>query len=146
MTAAKKDTKFKPGQSGNPSGRTPGSGWVGEARKALEKDWHGTNGEDGIKAVLVKKAKEGDMAAIRIVAERVCPPMKAMEPTTPISLPEGSLTDRANSVLAGLADGTLNPSQAAQLLQALGAVAKVQEVDELARRIDALEQKNAKPR
>jgi hypothetical protein len=54
------------------------------------------------------------------------------------------LTDRANSVLAGLADGILNPSQAAQLLQALGAVAKVQEVDELARRIEALEQKNAK--
>jgi hypothetical protein len=67
-----------------------------------------------------------------------------MEPATPISLPQGSLTDRANSVLAGLADGILNPSQAAQLLQALGAVAKVQEVDELARRIEALEQKNAK--
>jgi hypothetical protein len=145
MTAAKKDMKFKPGQSGNPSGRTPGSGWVAEARKALEQDWNGTNGEDGIKEVLVKLAKKGDMAAIRIVAERVCPPMKAMEPATPITLPEGSLTDRANSVLAGLAEGILNPAQAAQLLQALGAVAKVQVVDELARRIEALEQKNAKP-
>lgn len=138
----KRDTRFKPGESGNPSGRTPGSGWVAAARKALEEDWTGKPGQEGIKAILVKKAKEGDMAAIRIVAERVCPPIKAMEPATPINLPEGSLTDRANSVLAGLADGTLNPSQAAQLLQALGAVAKVQEVDELARRIEALEARN----
>lgn len=138
----KKDTRFKPGESGNPSGRTPGSGWVGAARKALEEDWTGKPGQEGIKAILVKKAREGDMAAIRIVAERVCPPMKAMEPATPINLPEGTLTDRANSVLAGLADGTLNPSQAAQLLQALGAVAKVHEVDELARRIEALEARN----
>jgi hypothetical protein len=137
--SAKKNTKFKPGHSGNPSGRTPGSGWVAKAREALELEWNGVDGQEGIKAVLVKKAKEGDMAAIRIVAERVCPPIKAAETATPISLPEGTLTDRANSVLAGLADGTLNPGQAAQLLQALGAVAKVHEVDELARRIEALE-------
>lgn len=140
--SGKRDTKFKPGESGNPQGRKPGSGWVARARQALEQDWSGTDRKPGIKAILVAKALEGDMAAIRLVAERVCPPIKATEPATPINLPEGTLTDRANSVLAGLADGSLNTPQAAQLLQALGAVAKVHEVDELARRIEALEARN----
>jgi hypothetical protein len=130
----KKDTRFQKGRSGNPGGR-PSAG-LGKIRADLVTAW------EDIRPVLIEKAKGGDMAAIRIVAERVCPPIKATEPATPISLPEGSLTDRAKSVLAGLADGTLNPGQAAQLLQALGAVAKVHEVDELARRIEALEARN----
>jgi hypothetical protein len=133
---SKKDTKFQKGQSGNPGGR-PSSAGLGKIRADLVKEW------EGIRPVLIAKAKEGDMAAIRIVAERVCSPIKATEPTTPIELPEGSLTDRANAVLAGLADGSLNTAQAAQLLQALGAVAKVVEVDELRKRIEALEAKNA---
>jgi DNA-binding NarL/FixJ family response regulator len=140
MMAAKKDTKFKPGQSGNPSGRTPGSGWVTEARKALEKEW---NGDNGIKSVLVKKAKEGDMGAIRLVAERVCPPIKAAEPAVPIELPPGTLTQRATAVLDSLARGEMNTTQASQLMQALGALARVIETDELEKRIKALEE--AKP-
>jgi len=84
------------------------------------------------------------MAAIRIVAERVCPPIKASEPATPIELPDGSLTDRANAVISALADGDLNTTQASQLLQALGALAKVIETDELAKRIDALAERSKK--
>jgi hypothetical protein len=146
MTPAKKDTKFKPGQSGNPSGRTPGSGWVAEARQALEKDWNGTDGANGIKAVLVKKAKDGDMAAIRIVAERVCPAMKAVESVEPLDMPGATLTERGTSVFDALSRGELGASQASQLLQALGALAKVIETDELEKRIRALEERsNAKP-
>src|SRR5687767_1270598 len=122
-TTEKKDTRFKPGESGNPGGR-PSAG-IGRIRADLAQAWEGTDEQPGIKEALLKKAREGDMAAIRIVAERVCPPMKAMEPATPLQMPEGSLTDRGNSVLAALVDGTLNTSQAAQLLQALGALAKV---------------------
>jgi hypothetical protein len=141
-----KDTRWKRGQSGNPAGRPAGSGWIGKAREALEKEWDGVDGQDGIKAILVKKAREGDMAAVRIVAERVCPPIKATEPATPIELPEGSLTERANVVLRALGSGELTASQAAQLMQALGALAKVVETDELARRIEALEARNSNER
>lgn len=128
---ARKDTRFKPGQSGNPGGRPAGSGSA--IRAQLTEAW------EEIKPVLLEKAKGGDMAAIRIVAERVCPPIRAAEPTSPISLPQGSLTERANAVLDGLGTGDLSTGQAAQLMQALGALAKVIETDELEKRIEALE-------
>jgi len=138
----KEDTRFKPGKSGNPRGRPRGAGWVGRAREQLQEAWDGKkqDGSDGLRQILISKALDGDMAAIRIVAERVCPPIRASEPPVPIDLPNGSLTDRATAVLDALGRGELNPSQAAQVMQALGALAKVIETDELAKRIEALEE------
>jgi hypothetical protein len=130
----KKDHLFKPGQSGNPGGRPKGSG--NRIRAELSDAW------DDIKPVLMEKAKGGDMAAIRIVAERVCPPIRAMEPASPIELPKGSLTERANAVLDSLGTGDLSTGQASQLMQALGALAKLIETDELEKRIEALEARN----
>ena len=83
------------------------------------------------------------MAAIRIVAERVCAPVKAMEAATPFALPEGSLTEKAEAVIKAMADGEIATGQASQILQGLGAMAKIAETDELERRIAALEEKNA---
>lgn len=137
----KKSTKYKPGQSGNPSGRPVGSGWVGQARKKLQEAWDGVNadGSDGIREQLIARAKDGDMGAIRIIAERVCPSLKAAEPTAEISLAGDNLTDKAMGVLAALSSGEIAPGQASQLLQGLGAMAKIIETDELQRRIAALE-------
>lgn len=142
--AEKKDTKFKPGQSGNPAGRPAGSGWVMKAREELQKAWDGVEagGKDGIRHQLIAKAREGDMGAIRLVAERVCPPMKAAEPTAEIELQGETLTDKAMGVLAALGLGKVAPGQASQLLQGLGALAKIVETDELSRRIAALEERS----
>jgi hypothetical protein len=139
----KSDTKFKPGHSGNPQGRTPGSGWVGEARRQLQVAWDGKkeDGSDGIREKLLTLAREGDMAAIRIVAERIAPPIKACEPPVEIELAGETLTDKATAILNAMASGKIAPTQAAQLLQALGAVAKIIETDELEERIAALEAK-----
>jgi hypothetical protein len=131
----KKDTRFKRGQSGNPGGR-PSAG-LGKIRADLVTAW------EEIRPVLIEKAKGGDMAAIRIVAERVCAPVKAMEQATPVSLPDGTLSEQGRAIVAALSGGELAPGQAAQLLQALGALAKVIETDELTKRIEALENKNA---
>lgn len=140
MTERKKDTRFKPGQSGNPGGR-PSAG-LGKVRADLVNAWEGQDGKPGIREKLLEMARGGDMAAIRIVAERVCAPVKAMEQASPISLGEGSLSDQGRAIFRALGSGELAAGQAAQLLQALGSMAKVIETDELAKRIEALEAKN----
>ena len=58
------------------------------------------------------------------------------EKTLPTS---ASLTDQGRAVLAAVAAGELAPSQGAALIGALGTMAKIHEVDELERRIAALE-------
>ena len=143
MTERKKDTRFKPGESGNPGGR-PSAG-LGKVRADLVTAWEGepaSNGKPavpGIREKLLEMARGGDMAAIRIVAERVCAPVKATEQAAPINLGEGSLSDQGRAIFRALGSGELASGQAAQLLQALGAMAKVIETDELAKRIEALE-------
>lgn len=138
-----RDTRFKPGVSGNPGGRKPGSGWVGAAREELRKAWDGeqVDGSDGIRHKVIELAKGGDLAAIRIVAERVAPPLKSMEPPVPLEMQGDTITEKAYSVLNALGDGVLAPGQAAQLISALSALAQVQKVDELAKRLEALEEK-----
>jgi hypothetical protein len=130
----KKTTRFKPGQSGNPGGRPVGSGSL--IRAQLMEEW------ESVKLVLLAKAKEGDMAAIRIIAERVMPPIKAVELPAQITMPAGSLADQGRAVLAAAGNGELAPGQAAQLLAGLGALAKLIETDDLVARIAALEAKH----
>lgn len=131
--------KWRPGQSGNPSGRPAGTGKVAALRKQIEEH------VPEIITALVAKASEGDAGAARLLLERVVPPVKAMEQPQSIALPGGSLADQGRAVLAAVASGELAPSQGAALVAAIGSLARVVEVDELAARVAALEERNAKP-
>ena len=57
-------------------------------------------------------------------------------------LPEGSLTEQGRAVLASVASGELAPGQGATLLGAIGTLARVAELDELAARVAELEKKH----
>ena len=91
------------------------------------------------------QALEGDTAAARLLLERAIAPLKAAEQPQALTLPDGTLTDQGRAVLASVAAGELAPGQGAALLGAIGTLARVAEVDELAARVAVLEQKNAKP-
>ena len=121
------------GQSGNPKGRPAGSGEVAKLRAAI------AGQVPAILESLTAAAIAGDVAASRLILERVLPPLKAAEQTQPLSLPDGTLTDQGRAVLAAVAAGELAPGQGAALLASIGALARVAEVDELAARITALE-------
>ena len=139
MTEKKRVGKWKPGVSGNPKGKTPGSGELQKLRATLAAD------VPGILAGLVTAAKGGDVQAARLILERILPPVKAIEQAVTLQLPnDGTLTAKATAVLSAAAAGDLAPGQAAQLIAALGTLAKISEVDELAARITALEVKLAK--
>jgi hypothetical protein len=125
---------WRKGQSGNPHGRrAKGLATAERLRNALVKDL------PAILAVVVKNAKSGDITAAKTILERVLPPLRAIEVPAVLAPPTGSLSDQGQNVLVAMAAGTLTPGQAAQLLSALAAQAKIVEVDELARRLEALE-------
>ena len=130
---------WKPGQSGNPAGRKPGTSEVQKLRAAI------AGRVPDILNALLAQALEGDVAAARLLLERTIPPLKAVEPPQPLALPDGSLTEQGRAVLASVAAGELAPSQGAALVGAIGALARVAEIDELAARVAALESKHGNP-
>ena len=51
----------------------------------------------------------------------------------------GDLTEQGKAILQAASEGELTPTQAGSLLSGLGTLAKVKEIDELEKRITALE-------
>jgi hypothetical protein len=138
--AKQRDTKWPKGTSGNPKGQKPGYSKLQKLRAGL------ADHLPQILSALVEQAKAGDTQAIKLVLERTLPPMKAIEQSQPIDLPQdGSLSDLGRAALLALANGDLAPGQAAQLISALGSLAKVIEIDSLEARITELEARYAKP-
>lgn len=140
MTESKKPGRWKPGESGNPKGKPPGSGELQRLRASIAAD------VPDILAGLVAAAKGGDAQAAKLILERIFPAVKPVEQTQEIDLPEGgTLTAQGRAVLSAVADGELAPGQGAQLLAAIGSLARVTEIDDLTQRIEKLETANAKP-
>lgn len=132
---------FTKGQSGNPAGRPKNSGVLGEIRKSI------LNHVPDIIARLVINAKCGDVMAAKLLLERVLPPVKSIEEPVAFNLTEqGNLTDQGNAILQAASEGELTPSQASSLLSGLGSLARVKELDELDKRITALENLSNEPR
>ncbi|MDP1684986.1 hypothetical protein [Hydrogenophaga sp.] len=129
--------KFVKGNRASP-GRPPGRGVVAELRERLAQD------VDQIIDLLRTQALAGDPQAIRILLDRVLPSLRPVELPTPLDMPAGTLADQAQAVVKATADGDIAPSQAAQIITALGGVAKIIETTELLARIEKLEAKNEK--
>ena len=139
MTVVEKNRRgrWKAGESGNPTGRKPGTGKVAQLRENIAQHL------PEIIDQLVTKAKEGDVQAARLLLERVIPQVKSMEQPVEISLPAGAdLSTSGQSIIQAVANGSLMPSQGSALLTSLGTLAKIMEVDELEKRLTALEQAN----
>jgi hypothetical protein len=138
-TPKKRPGRWKAGESGNPAGRKPGTGDVAKLRAAIAEQ------VPAIIKTLTTAALTGDVGAARLLLERVIAPLKAAEVAAPLALPDGTLTEQGRAVVAAVAAGNLAPGQGAALLASLGTLAKLAEVDDLQRRIEALEGKSNAP-
>ena len=66
--------RSKPGQSGNPGGRTPGTSLTAKIRKALETPDESDPSKtvaDSIIEAMIREARGGDVQAFRTLIERV---------------------------------------------------------------------------
>ncbi|MGZ8188624.1 MAG: DUF5681 domain-containing protein [Methylosarcina sp.] len=125
--------KFQPGQSGNPKGRPKDLTPATKLRKSI------AEAMPEILTRLVEQAKSGDVAAAKVLIDRVCPPLKPQ--ALPINVPvNGSLTEQGDEIIRATLAGQIPPDIGSQLITALAAQAKLVEIDNLTKRIEILEQ------
>ena len=135
MTTRTRLGTFPKGVSGNPLGRPRSESTL--LRKRLAEQ-----GEE-VAMVVIEAALRGDMQAAKIVLERICPPLKPTAALVTIELPENpGIADTARAIIRHAATGQIAPDVAGQLVQAVAALARVVEIDELERRLTALEGKH----
>ena len=105
---------FAKGKSGNPSGRPKGS--RNTATLAVQQLLD--NESEAITRKLIEKAKEGDMLAIKLVMERVCPPRKDAPVTftfSHIKTMEG-LIAAVDQILQQISHGDITPQEAERVI------------------------------
>ena len=139
MTTSEKSKRgrWKKGESGNPSGRKPGTGKVARLRDII------ATHVPEIISQMVDKAIDGDVQAARLLLERVIPPLKSMEQNVSLTLPENAtLSEQGQIIIQSVANGVLTPDQGQALLSGLGSQARLIEITELEARITALENKD----
>ena len=106
------NTKFMPGQSGNPNGRPKGS--RNKTTLAIEKLLDGEAEEITRKAIDL--AKGGDMGAIRICLDRLAPPRKDrhIEFVLPKMQKASDASDASAALVEAVSVGELTPSEAGE--------------------------------
>ena len=133
----KQDTKFKPGQSGNPSGRPKGA--RNQSTMAAEALLDGES--ESLTRRCIDLAMEGDSTALRLCLSRILP----VKRENPISLDLPALKDSQDSlraigtVLEAVGAGTITPSEGQAVASLLETHRRTFEVEELERRLEVLE-------
>jgi len=134
-----RSTRWKPGQSGNPTGRKPGQRH--RTTVMLEK-LMAADAETIVRAVLLAAAN-GDMTAARMVLDRNVPPTRKR--SVSIELPPlddaKSIGKAHAAIVAAVAGGELLPGEGAALAALLESRLRVAEVADIERRLMELENK-----
>ena len=130
---------FLPGVSGNPRGRPVGS----RNKKNVIADELAKEGS-AVARVVMDAALAGDMQAANMVLQRLSPPLRARAEKVTFELtPDAPLHQQANQVLASVAEGAIDPETGKMLIDCIQSVAGIRAVDELEKRLIALEEKEA---
>jgi hypothetical protein len=126
------DGTFGPGNPGKPKGARHRATLAAQA--LLEGE------AEGIARKAVEMALAGDGAALRLCLERVVPSLKAVAPRVAVDTGgANSLTGQARALVDAALSGDVAPDVAAGLIGALGTTARVEEVESLRERLEALE-------
>lgn len=102
---AKSGGSFKPGQSGNPSGKAPGP-----TQRTIFRRLVGDNLKT-IVETLVTNAQAGDTQAARVLIDRLVPALKPTCDNMSLKL-TGTLSEQGAAIVAAMTSGQVTPDQA----------------------------------
>ena len=132
-------TRFQPGRSGNPRGRPPGS--RNKTTRAIDALLDGE--AEALTRKAIELAKAGDLVALRLCLDRICPPRK--DRPVRFALPElrtaADAKLAASALLKAVADGDLTPSEASEIGRLLDSYTRILEREEFEKRLIRLEEK-----
>ena len=134
-------TQFKPGKSGNPAGRPKG---IKDRRVALREKL--LPHADQLIEMVTTFAKSGDMAAMRIVMDRIIPPLK--EEPIHVAIPKiesaADCTQAQAAVVNAVAAGDMLPSEGQAISSLIEAQRRAFETTELAQQMRDLHEEISK--
>jgi len=137
-TGKKQGTKWKKGQSGNPAGKKPGTRH--RATLAIEQLLDGEG--EALTRKAIELAMDGDMSAIKLCLDRICPPRKS-RPIN-IDLPDVStgkgVSEAQAVVVQAVGDGEITPDEGQVLSSILEARRKSIETANHEVRLNKLEE------
>jgi Family of unknown function (DUF5681) len=130
---------FKKGKSGNPRGRPQGS--RNKATIALEALISGE--AERVVQTMIEAAKGGDVTAAKALLDRLIPPRKGR--SIMLDLPRvesgADLVHALSATIDAMANGVVTPDEASTIAGVLEQKRKAIEVEEIERRLAALEAK-----
>lgn len=128
---------FKPGQSGNPKGKPPGT------RHQLTLLAEGLMSKDvaGVVRRVVKSAREGDMVAAKLILDRLSPVRKGrlIAITMPPIATASDVAVALSQIIASVAVGELTPDEAGTIASLIELKRKAIETVELESRLQEIE-------
>lgn len=134
MTQRDANGRFIKGASGNPKGRPARADSL---RQMME------GSAEEVAAKVLEAAQAGDLRAAELVLSRCIAPVRPAHTPVTFTLDESApLAEQGRSILAAIAQGEVPPDTGKHLLDALAALSRVAELDEITRRLDALEERN----
>lgn len=134
-------TQFKPGKSGNPAGRPKG---IKDRRVALREKL--LPHADQLIEMVTTFAKSGDMAAMKIVMDRIIPPLKEEPIHVTIPKIESAVDCRQAqaAVVNAVAAGDMLPSEGQAISSLIEAQRRAFETTELAQQMRDLHEEISK--
>ncbi len=140
-TGRKQDTRFKPGESGNPAGKPKGA----RHKTTIACDALLAGEAEAITRKAIELAKAGDGPALRLCLDRIAPARKDRPVTFTLPTLEtaADAKDAAAAIVLAVADGDLTPSEAAELSKALDNFIRIMETTDLEARLEALERRSS---
>jgi hypothetical protein len=132
------DSKFKPGQSGNPNGRPKGS----KNKKTLALETLLEGEAEALTRKCVEMAKGGDTTALRLCMERIYPVRKG----SPIEIDIPKINNAhdipvaISAIIKSVATANISAEEGEVIMKLFDAERRAFETDELAKKIKSLEE------